>query len=57
MIDGEKVEIETEYVIDKDNTLRFKVGKYRKDRELIIDPALIYSTYLGGSDIEISAKV
>ena len=49
IIDGERVKVETRYVIDKDNTLRYKVGKYRKDKELIIDPTLIYSTYLGGS--------
>jgi len=52
IIDGERVKVEARYVIDKDNTLRYKVGKYRKDKELIIDPTLIYSTYLGGSSWE-----
>jgi len=50
IIDNKKVEVKTEYMVDKDNTLRFKVRKYRKDVELIIDPGLEYSTYLGGSD-------
>jgi len=49
IIEGKKVEVETKYVIENDNTLRFKVGEFKKDRELIIDPDLIYSTYLGGS--------
>ncbi len=51
IIDGEKVDIEAEYAVDKDNTVRFKVGEYKKDRELIIDP-LVYSTFLGGSAFE-----
>lgn len=50
IIDNKKVEVKTEYMVDKDNTLRFKVRKYRKDKELIIDPGLEYSTYLGSSD-------
>jgi len=49
IIDGKKIGIKTEYVLDDDDVTRFKVDKYRKDRELIIDPELDYSTYLGGS--------
>jgi len=47
ILDGQRVEVENEYLIENNNIMRFKVGKYRKDRELIIDP-LIYSTFLGG---------
>lgn len=56
IIDGKRVEVEAEYVIENDNTLIFKVGEFRKDRELIIDPDLIYSTYLGGSHYEHSGR-
>ncbi len=52
IIEGKKVEVETKYVIENDNTLGFKVGEFKKDRELIIDPDLIYSTYLGGAGNE-----
>ncbi len=31
------------------NTVGFKLGRYNHARPLIIDPALLYSTYLGGS--------
>jgi hypothetical protein len=47
-IEGKRVQVPTEYFIQQDNTVRFKVGEYRKDRELIIDPPLVFSTYLGG---------
>lgn len=48
IINGQRVKIESEYILDKDNTIRFKVGEYEKKEELVIDPELIYSTYLGG---------
>jgi hypothetical protein len=48
-IDGNNVEVKTRYVVDKDNTVRFRVGKYDKEKELVIDPELIFSTYIGGS--------
>ena len=48
MIGDRKVEVESGYVVDKEGFVRFKVGEYREDKELIIDPDLIYSTYLGG---------
>jgi hypothetical protein len=31
------------------NRVRFKLGKYDHTRALVIDPMLIYFTYLGGS--------
>src|SRR5271154_1385081 len=31
------------------NTVRFRLGSYDKSRAVVIDPALAYSTYLGGS--------
>ncbi len=49
VIDGQKVRIETEYVLDRDNTIRFKAEAYERDKELVIDPDLFYSTYLGGT--------
>jgi hypothetical protein len=30
-------------------TVRFALGRYDADRQLVIDPALVYSTFLGGS--------
>jgi hypothetical protein len=49
VVDGKRVRVDTMYVVEEDNTMRFKAGSYREDKELIIDPTLIFSTYLGGS--------
>jgi hypothetical protein len=35
-----------------DNKIGFTVGNYDRNRELVIDPTLSYSTYLGGSGTE-----
>ncbi len=51
-IKGERFEVESGFKVMEDNIAGFKMGKYDKDRELIIDPALFYSTYLGGSGYE-----
>jgi hypothetical protein len=40
-----------------DNRIGFEVGAYDRSRELIIDPVLTYSSYLGGSDIESGPKI
>ena len=46
--DGRRQAVDSHYVID-DNQVAFALGDYDRSRELIIDPAFAYSTYLGGS--------
>ncbi len=41
-------EVQVSYV-RRGNEIGFKLGRYRHNSELTIDPYLIYSTYLGGS--------
>lgn len=56
-IDGKKVEVEGQVVIldqlsDKGEKIfpyTFQIGSYDRNYPLIIDPVLLYSTYLGGS--------
>jgi hypothetical protein len=51
-IDGVKVEVKTEYIVDNDKTVKFKVGPYRRNLDLIIDPWLVFSTYLGSTSTD-----
>jgi hypothetical protein len=47
--DGARKPVESQYVMTADNTIRFTVGDYDRSQPLVIDPVLVYSTYLGGS--------
>ena len=40
-----------------ENKIAFAVGAYDRARELVIDPVLSYSTYLGGSNAESSVHI
>jgi len=49
MVDGRRVSVEGEFALMGRRTAGFRLGRYDPGRELTIDPALEYSTYLGGS--------
>jgi len=56
-INGSKVDIDCNYVIGENNTFSFAVdSRYSPEHELVIDPVLIYSTYLGGNDADYSGR-
>lgn len=46
---GKKREIAGKYVLKGANRVGFEVGAYDKAQPLIIDPVIVYATYLGGS--------
>lgn len=48
---GARTLVESRYELH-DGNLGFVVGEYDRSRELTIDPAVIYSTYLGGSSYD-----
>jgi hypothetical protein len=47
-INGEIKEVAANYRI-KNQTIKFQIGDYDREKPLIIDPVLAYSTFLGGS--------
>jgi len=47
-IDGRRVAVDGKYRILGDNTYGFDVASYDHGKDLVIDPVLVYSTYLGG---------
>jgi uncharacterized protein (TIGR03437 family) len=54
---GKRSPVEGGFVIAKGNWVRFRVGKYDRAHNLVIDPALGYASYLGGSGKEFARSV
>ncbi|MDD5301823.1 MAG: IPT/TIG domain-containing protein [Elusimicrobia bacterium] len=49
MIGGKRTSVQGRFMLVGDKHIRFIVGAYDKSKALVIDPELMYSTYLGGS--------
>jgi hypothetical protein len=52
IIDGERKEVLSDYVIGNNSEVRFEVGTYDNTQPLIIDPVLSYASYLGGFGLD-----
>ncbi|HMH53502.1 MAG TPA: SBBP repeat-containing protein [Candidatus Acidoferrum sp.] len=51
-INGRRTEISGGYVIQDEDRVGFKVAAYDPTEPLVIDPVLVYSTFLGGVDFD-----
>ncbi|MEE8574048.1 MAG: SBBP repeat-containing protein, partial [Thermodesulfobacteriota bacterium] len=57
-IDGKRVEVEGAFKVeDLSTSYGFKVASYDRSKELVIDPQIDFSTYLGGSEREIGFRI
>jgi hypothetical protein len=53
-VDSERVTVAASYVLHDNGTVGFALGAYDRSLPLVIDPTIVYSTYLGGSAGECS---
>jgi hypothetical protein len=49
-VGGERRAVAAAFVLDGENQVRFRLGAYDPAQPLVIDPTLVYATFLGGSD-------
>jgi hypothetical protein len=56
-IGGERVPVESRYVLRGDGSYGFAVGAYDPRYPLVIDPGLDYSTFLGGEIIDLGEGI
>lgn len=56
-VDGERREIDGGYALAEGNLVTFKLGAYDASTQLVIDPVLSFSTYLGGTGVDASSAV
>ena len=55
--DGQRQEVAGRYVLTGREQVGFRVGSYDRERPLVIDPVLDYSTYLGGSGNDVGNDI
>ena len=49
LIDGKKIDVAGEFTLLAKQEIGFAINDYDRSQQLVIDPILGYSTYLGGS--------
>ncbi len=54
---GEIVSVPASYKIGKDGAVRFNLGDYDRSAALVIDPAIAYVAYIGGSGGDVGVAV
>jgi len=52
IINGVEVEVKVQYILIDENTVGFDAASYDPDYPLIVDPVLVYSSFIGGTDDE-----
>lgn len=56
-IDGRRVPVTVRYILHEDQHVGFALASYDTHQPLIIDPTLVWSTYLGGSGSDYSESM
>ncbi|MEN6533226.1 MAG: SBBP repeat-containing protein [Bryobacteraceae bacterium] len=56
-IGGERNSVEVSYRLLGKNEVGFSVGRYDASQPLVIDPVLVYSSYIGGSKTDVATAV
>ena len=46
---GVREPVKARFVVERENEVHLALGPYDRTRQLVIDPAILFSTYLGGS--------
>jgi hypothetical protein len=57
VMDGKRRTVRGRFRLLADNTVGFTLGAYDRSQPLTIDPTLVYSTYLGGSNSDTIAAI
>jgi hypothetical protein len=53
VVAGRRHNVDAEFLVGSDKTARFKIGSYDRTAPLVIDPVLVFATYLGGTGTDV----
>jgi len=56
-VDGSKVDVAGGYLIDRKGRVGCQVASWDRQRPLVIDPVLVYSTFLGGNGRDVGSAI
>ena len=56
-IGNKRLPVQGRFVIRNNREVGFEIGAYDRARTLVIDPVLVFSTYLGGNNAESNARI
>ena len=54
---GARELVDAKFVTTAKNQVAFEIGSYDRNRELVIDPSLVYSTYFGGDGADYASGI
>jgi beta propeller repeat protein len=54
---GKRVPVSSGYVVGQDGVIGFRLGSYDRGAALVLDPDIVYSSYLGGSNGEVGQGI
>jgi uncharacterized repeat protein (TIGR01451 family) len=57
IINGKRHKVTARFIKQNNNRIAFGLGKYDVEKELVIDPVIIFSTFLGGNSNETATAV
>ncbi len=49
LIEGKRITVDASYIVSGGYQVAFQIATYNRQYELVIDPVIVYSTYLGGT--------
>lgn len=56
-VDGARREVAGSYKLKDKNTVGFQLANYDESKPLVIDPVLVYSTFLGGANVDVGSDI
>lgn len=56
-VDGARREVAGSYKLKDKNTVGFDLADYDTSKPLVIDPVLVYSTFLGGANVDVGSDI